>query len=186
MFAVIGLGASIGAIVGAFVPHLLQRDARHPRPDADRGRRPRALDRPVPDRRSPRARAQGQGQAEKLAQKEKQKQAAAADGDDKRGGFSLVIRDRYLRLLAMMLLVATIINTTGEYVIGKMATDRGKTYAARASRKAGRARRRSTRRGTESRHGEGSEGRDVASGPAAARTPRTRTSARSTPTTTGS
>jgi AAA family ATP:ADP antiporter len=41
-----------------------------------------------------------------------------------------VIKDRYLRLLAVMLLVATIINTTGEYVVGKMATDRAKTYAA--------------------------------------------------------
>jgi len=40
-----------------------------------------------------------------------------------------VIRDRYLRVLAVMLLVATIINTTGEYVIGKMATDRSEVYA---------------------------------------------------------
>ena len=48
----------------------------------------------------------------------------------KKGGFALVLRDRYLRLLAAMLLVATIINTTGEYVIGKMATERSKVYAA--------------------------------------------------------
>ena len=40
------------------------------------------------------------------------------------------MKDRYLRLLAIMLLVATIINTTGEYVVGKMATDRSATYAA--------------------------------------------------------
>ena len=40
------------------------------------------------------------------------------------------MRDRYLRLLAIMLLVATIINTTGEYVVGKMATDRAKVYSA--------------------------------------------------------
>jgi len=49
---------------------------------------------------------------------------------DRRGGFSLVVKDRYLRLLAIMLLVATIINTTGEYVVGKMATDGSKAYAA--------------------------------------------------------
>jgi len=48
----------------------------------------------------------------------------------RKGGFTLVIKDRYLRLLAVMLLVATIINTTGEYVIGKLATDRSKQYAA--------------------------------------------------------
>ena len=35
-----------------------------------------------------------------------------------------------------MLLVATIINTTGEYVIGKMATDRAKIYAAEQARSA--------------------------------------------------
>ena len=47
--------------------------------------------------------------------------------DRQRGGFALVIKDRYLRVLAVMLLVATIINTTGEYVIGKMATDRARS-----------------------------------------------------------
>jgi AAA family ATP:ADP antiporter len=47
-------------------------------------------------------------------------------------GFKLVLGDRYLRLLAFMLLVATIINTTGEYVIGRMATDRAHLLAAAA------------------------------------------------------
>jgi AAA family ATP:ADP antiporter len=51
----------------------------------------------------------------------------------RRGGFTLVIKDRYLRLLAAMLLVATVINTTGEYVIGKMATERSKAYAAQVA-----------------------------------------------------
>jgi AAA family ATP:ADP antiporter len=48
----------------------------------------------------------------------------------RKGGFTLVIKDRYLRLLAAMLLVATIINSTGEYVIGKMATRRAEQAAA--------------------------------------------------------
>src|SRR5262249_60407572 len=39
------------------------------------------------------------------------------------GGFALVVRDRYLRLMAVMLLVATVINTTGEYVGGRVARD---------------------------------------------------------------
>jgi AAA family ATP:ADP antiporter len=46
-----------------------------------------------------------------------------------------VIKDRYLRLLAIMLLVATIINTTGEYVVGKMTTDRSEVYAAEQAAK---------------------------------------------------
>jgi len=46
------------------------------------------------------------------------------------GGFGLVIKDRYLRLMAVMLLVATVINTTGEYVVGRMATEQSQAYAA--------------------------------------------------------
>jgi AAA family ATP:ADP antiporter len=130
LFAIIGVGASIGAIIGAFVPQLLHRlmgvyglmlvaagglglsivlyrliDHRERHRERDHER-----DRPA-----------GSGQTQ------------AVDGDPpmtRKGGFALVIHDRYLRLLAAMLLVATIINTTGEYVIGKMATDRAKIYAA--------------------------------------------------------
>jgi AAA family ATP:ADP antiporter len=38
------------------------------------------------------------------------------------GGFSLVLHDRYLRLVGLMVLVGTVINATGEYVVGKMVT----------------------------------------------------------------
>jgi len=41
----------------------------------------------------------------------------------KDGGFALVVKDRYLTLMAVMLLVATIVNTTGEYVVGKLVKD---------------------------------------------------------------
>ncbi len=109
VFGIIGFGASIGAIVGAFVPHILHKYL------GIHGLMLfavvglgisivlyRIIDRRVTTRQ--------QHKAPPVAQ-------------DKKGGFSLVIHDRYLRLLAMMLLVATIINTTGEYVIGKVATD---------------------------------------------------------------
>src|SRR6185312_15065741 len=56
--------------------------------------------------------------------------AAAKAPIGRAGGFSLVIKDRYLRVLAVMLLVATVINTSGEYVVGKMASDASTTYAA--------------------------------------------------------
>jgi AAA family ATP:ADP antiporter len=69
--------------------------------------------------------------AEKQAEKQAERnQAAAADGEDQRSGFSLVVRDKYLRVIALMFLVATVINTTGEYVISKMAEDRGTAFAA--------------------------------------------------------
>ncbi len=36
------------------------------------------------------------------------------------GGFRLVIGDRYLRLMALMVIIFTITNSTGEYVVGKL------------------------------------------------------------------
>ena len=110
VFGIIGFGASVGAILGAFVPHLLHRYL------GIHGLMLFAVAclgisivlYQIIDKRHTATR--------------KSKPAAAAD-HDKKGGFSLVIHDRYLRLLAVMLLVATIINTTGEYVIGKAATE---------------------------------------------------------------
>jgi AAA family ATP:ADP antiporter len=39
------------------------------------------------------------------------------------GGFSLVLRDRYLLLIACLLLVANLVNTTGEYVLSNAARE---------------------------------------------------------------
>ncbi len=39
------------------------------------------------------------------------------------GGFHLVVRDRYLLLIAAMLLVANLVNTTGEYILSNAARD---------------------------------------------------------------
>jgi AAA family ATP:ADP antiporter len=121
LFATIGIGASIGAVLGAFVPHLLHHVMGTTAlllVAAGGLAVSIVLYRVVEVReggeRDARARPAAPPQAE----------------TDRRGGFALVIRDRYLRVLAVMLLVATIINTTGEYVIGKMATDRSEVYAA--------------------------------------------------------
>jgi AAA family ATP:ADP antiporter len=119
LFPAIGIGGSIGAVLGAFVPGLLDRLLGMSSllivaagglaisiviyRLVDRRERERRSVRPAPTKIEP---------------------------ESRRGGFALVMKDRYLRLLAVMLLVATIINTTGEYVIGKMATDRSATYAA--------------------------------------------------------
>jgi AAA family ATP:ADP antiporter len=127
LFAIIGVGGSLGAIVGAFVPHLLQQaiGAYALLLVAAAGVGVSIVLYRVIDRRERR--------------RERQRAAdhpgrVATDAGEpemtRKGGFALVIKDRYLRLLAAMLLVATIINTTGEYVVGKMATDRSKAYAA--------------------------------------------------------
>ncbi|MEP6865587.1 MAG: Npt1/Npt2 family nucleotide transporter [Deltaproteobacteria bacterium] len=128
LFALIGFGASIGAIVGAFLPHFLQATlGLHGLMLISVGALVFSIFLyRIVDRRE-RARKQ-----EVVAEKQKKKPGAASAVDgDKRGGFALVLRDRYLRILALMLLVATVINTTGEYVISKMAEDRGKAYAAK-------------------------------------------------------
>lgn len=125
LFAVIGIGASIGAIIGAFVPKFL-----HAMIGVD-GLMMLAivalgvsilLYRVVDIRERARK--------AKVAQ---EKAAAKADEPpiSKKGGFALVMKDKYLRVLAVMLLVATIINTTGEYVVGKLATDHAHTLGGK-------------------------------------------------------
>jgi AAA family ATP:ADP antiporter len=125
LFAVIGVGASLGAILGAFVPHLLHRllGVHALMLVAAGGLAVSIVLYRFADLRE-RSRASGERDASEA------KAPAAGQALDRRGGFAMVMKDRYLRLLAVMLLVATIINTTGEYVIGKMATDRSKVYAA--------------------------------------------------------
>jgi AAA family ATP:ADP antiporter len=122
LFAIIGIGASIGAIVGAFVPHLLNRvlGVYTLMLVAAGGLGLSIALYRIADlrERSRTARGAPRSTAEK------------PEAMSRKGGFTLVIKDRYLRLLAVMLLVATIINTTGEYVIGKLATERSKQYAA--------------------------------------------------------
>jgi AAA family ATP:ADP antiporter len=127
LFAIIGVGASIGAIVGAFVPQLLHRvlGMYALMLVAAGGLAVSIALYRLADRRERRRgrRAHPTGELGALP-------AAPEPAMTRKGGFALVIKDRYLRLLAAMLLVATVINSTGEYVIGKMATDRAKHVAA--------------------------------------------------------
>jgi ATP:ADP antiporter, AAA family len=39
------------------------------------------------------------------------------------GGFRLVLSDKYLRLMALMVIIFTVTNSTGEYVVGKLVKD---------------------------------------------------------------
>jgi len=130
LFATIGIGASIGAVLGAYVPHLLHRvmGTSALLLVAAGGLAVSIVIYRVVDHRERSHRMTRPRPTEAEAEAETAAEAAAAS--DRRGGFALVIKDRYLRLLAVMLLVATIINTTGEYVIGKMATDHSEVYAA--------------------------------------------------------
>jgi AAA family ATP:ADP antiporter len=127
LFAIIGVGASVGAIVGAFVPQLLHHalGMYGLMQVAAGGLAVSIALYRLADRRERRRgrRAHPTGELGAPA-------AAPEPAMTRKGGFTLVIKDRYLRLLAAMLLVATIINSTGEYVIGKMATQRAEQAAA--------------------------------------------------------
>jgi AAA family ATP:ADP antiporter len=131
LFAVIGVGASVGAIVGAFVPHLLHRVIGvYPLMLVAAGGL--ALSIVLYRMADLRERSHRRARVPATSRSDEADKAAAAG----QGGFTLVVKDRYLRLLAGMLFVATIINTTGEYVISKLATERSKVYAADLARTA--------------------------------------------------
>jgi AAA family ATP:ADP antiporter len=51
---------------------------------------------------------------------------APAKGDDKRGAYSLVLKNRYLLLIAIFTLIFTLVNTSGEYMISQLVADAAK------------------------------------------------------------
>jgi ATP:ADP antiporter, AAA family len=123
LFAIIGLGGSVGAILGALVPQHLHRliGSYQLLLVAAGGLAVSNVLYRVVSRRELRARAAESPVAVPAPE--------AVQPVGREGGFGLVIGDRYLRLMAVMLLVATVINTTGEYVVGKMATEQSWAYA---------------------------------------------------------
>jgi len=123
LFSIIGLGGSAGAILGALLPQPLHNlVGTYPLMLVAAGGLvlSTAIYRIV-DRRERIDRDPG-GLVALM-------KAEAVQPVGREGGFSLVLRDRYLRLVAIMVLLATVINTTGEYVVGKMVTDASKLAA---------------------------------------------------------
>lgn len=123
LFAIIGLGGSVGAILGALVPQHLHRviGTYELMLVAAGGLAVSNLLYRIVSRRE-RREADPRGLVV-LTKPE------AVQPISREGGFGLVIKDRYLRLMAVMLLVATVINSTGEYVVGRMATQQSQAYA---------------------------------------------------------
>jgi AAA family ATP:ADP antiporter len=46
------------------------------------------------------------------------------------GGFRLVVSDKYLRVMALMVMLMSLVNTAGEYMISRMATEASAVHAA--------------------------------------------------------
>jgi AAA family ATP:ADP antiporter len=126
LFALVALGASLGAIAGSFAAGLLIKSyglyplmalaagvlgvcmlltnavhVRERRHEAERAARP------------------GEG--------------AATDADapiEGKSGFALVLSDRYLLLIGLMMLLLNLVNTTGEYILGETLTTIAKGMVA--------------------------------------------------------
>jgi AAA family ATP:ADP antiporter len=57
-------------------------------------------------------------------------QSAADAKPSKSGGFSLVLSDPYLRLVALLLVLLNIVNSTGEFILARLVTERAAELAA--------------------------------------------------------
>jgi AAA family ATP:ADP antiporter len=126
LFAIVGFGASLGAIAGSFsTGQLVSLYGPYPfmlgacglliicmvltnivniREKRTRAERPKA---PAPEGSTP--------------------APEAATGDDPvrgRSGFSLVLRDPYLLLIGVLMLLINFVNTNGEYILGKVVMAR--------------------------------------------------------------
>jgi AAA family ATP:ADP antiporter len=55
---------------------------------------------------------------------------AAPDPSDSRGGFTLVLSERYLLLIGMSVLLLNLINTTGDFVLADMVNNHARTVAS--------------------------------------------------------
>ncbi|HLQ66102.1 MAG TPA: Npt1/Npt2 family nucleotide transporter [Candidatus Limnocylindrales bacterium] len=129
LFAIVGFGASLGAIAGSFVTgHLVERFGPYPFMLAAAGllglcmiltnivnlrERKRARERPE----TPPEASQTPGARAAEAK------APAASSEDKgikgKSGFSLVLSNKYLLLIACLMVLANLVNTTGEYILSK-------------------------------------------------------------------
>jgi AAA family ATP:ADP antiporter len=143
LFAIVGVGASLGAIAGSFFTgQLVDQLGPYPFMLAAAGllgltmiltnvinlREKRSAEGGL----TPGDRAEREGApaaAEAPSNDRPQGERAAADDGRVRGrsGFALVLTNRYLLLIAALMLLVNVVNTTGEYILSKTVVD---VYAA--------------------------------------------------------
>lgn len=110
LFAIVGLGSNIGAWLGAFwASHLIRQLGPYRLLLLAAGILATCV-----------------LVAEVINRRQKERVAATGKADDsdkplgKEGGFQLIAKDRYLLLIAVLIVVLNVVNTTGEYVLGKL------------------------------------------------------------------
>jgi ATP:ADP antiporter, AAA family len=130
LFAIVGFGASLGAITGAFVTGQLVENFG-PYPFMIAAAALLALSMLITNIINIRERKgvagqpltsgdQAEAKGEPAAQEEAP-EGEAPEAQRMRGGngFSLVFKHRYLLLIGLLMLIVNLVNTTGEYILGK-------------------------------------------------------------------
>jgi ATP:ADP antiporter, AAA family len=135
LFAIVGIGASLGSAVGAYITKFLKGTiglgvfelllvaAGFLATSAFLSQAVHAREKRLAERDDEHA----EERAAEKAKKEKEAEKAEANPQ---GGFTLVARNRYLLLLAAFSLVFTIVDTNGEYILSNLAGDRAREAAA--------------------------------------------------------
>jgi ATP:ADP antiporter, AAA family len=123
LFAIVGFGASLGAIAGSFVTgKLVARYGPYPFLIAAAGLLGLCMLLTNAINLREKRGSDDQGRTEGDRAEASGAPAAAPEGDGKvrgRSGFALVFADRYLLLIAALMLLSNLVNTTGEYILGK-------------------------------------------------------------------
>ena len=124
LFAIVGFGASLGAIAGSFVTGQLVK-VYGPYPfmlgAAALLLVCMLLTNLVNTREKRAGTREGRAKGD-AAEAEGAPAAASGAGEDRvkgRSGFALVFSDRYLLMIAALMLLSNLVNTTGEYILGK-------------------------------------------------------------------
>jgi ATP:ADP antiporter, AAA family len=120
LFAIVGVGASLGAIAGSFVTGKLV-EAYGPYPFMLAAAALLGICMVLTNLVNLREKRGTEGQPETEGDRAAASDApAAGDGEGgRRSGFALVLTNRYLLLIAALMILSNLVNTTGEYILGK-------------------------------------------------------------------
>jgi ATP:ADP antiporter, AAA family len=134
LFAIVGFGASMGAIAGSFFTGKLVEHFG-PYPFMIAAAVLLGLSMVITNlvhRRERDAAAAG----ERKEQKKEQEDVAPDQGKESRSGFALVFTNRYLLLIALLMVILNLVNTTGEYILGQTVSKLAESRAGQGGLKA--------------------------------------------------
>lgn len=123
LFAIVGFGASLGAIAGSFVTGKLVKEFG-PYPFMLAAAGLLGICMVLTNLVNIREKRGEEGQPKTEGDKAAAANAPAADDDEaagekKRSGFALVFSSRYLLFIAILMILVNLVNTTGEYILSK-------------------------------------------------------------------